>query len=419
MHVSLVGLNYQTAPIAVREKMAISTDRLYDSLQLLNRYVAHGVILSTCNRIEVYAMDSHPAEEASINFLNDIAGISFADLLPHIYLRKNETAFRHLFQVASGLDSMIVGEFEILGQVGQALETAEKADMVNLSLRHIFQSGIRTGRRVREETGISKNALSISSVAVDLAARMVGELQSSKILVIGAGEAGGLVVKVARDRGASRIVVASRTQERAATLAATLGGIPISLNNLVEELSTTDIVVTCAGAPQRILDFHHVERAMKNRPELPLVIIDIAVPRDVEPTVRQIRNVFLHDSDDLTQISDLNREQREGEVQKAREIIAAEVAKLVSWWRALEVRPVVSALMSKAEMIRSTQLNKTLKKLPSLSDEERARLEAMTRSIVTKILKGPVQHLKANTSYSGDYADIVSKLFQLKSENQE
>ena len=415
MHISLVGINHQTAPIAIREKLAISTDGLHDSLLLLRRYLPHSIILSTCNRTEVYAMDNNPADEAIINALNAMTGVSFVDLLPYIYLRKNETAFGHLFRVASGLDSMIVGEFEILGQVGQALEIAEKVRMVNLPLRYIFQSAVRVGRRVREETGISKNALSISSVAVDLAARVVSDLESCKLLVIGAGEAGSLVAKVAKDRGVSRIVVASRTQERAATLAATLGGTPVDLNNLAEELSSTNIIVTCAGAPERILDVHHVEEAIRKRPELPLVIIDIAVPRDVDPTVRQIGNVFLYNIDDLTEVSDLNRQQREGEIQKTREIIAAEVSKLVSWWQAFEVRPVISALMSKAENIRSAQLNRTLKKLPPLSDEQRYSLEAMTRSIVVKMLKDPIHYLKDNGH--GDYAEIVRELFHLDKEH--
>ena len=419
MYLSLVGVNYSTAPIRLREKLAISADKLHDSLRLLRHYVPHGVILSTCNRTEVYAIDSNPAEEASINFLNALTGVSFADLLPHIYLRKNETAFGHLFRVASGLDSMIVGEYEILGQVGHALEDAEKAGMVNLALRQVFQSAIGTGRRVREETGISKNALSVSSVAVDLAARVVADLKGCKMLVIGAGEAGGLVVKVARDRGVSRIVVASRTRERAAVLAATLGGTAIDLHNLVAELGTTNIVVTCAGAPQRILDVHHVAEAMRQRPELPLVIIDIAVPRDVEPAVKQIGNVFLYNIDDLTEVSDLNRQQREGEIQKTREIIAAEVGRLVAWWRDSEVRPIISDLMRKAEEIRCEQLNKTLKKLRPLSEEEQASLEAMTKSIVTKILKDPVQYLKAKADSNQDYAEMVSQLFQLDTENLE
>ena len=418
MHVSLVGLNHSTTPVTIREKVAISVEQLDNSLLLLRHYVPHGIILSTCNRTEVYAIGSHPIEEAIINFLNTITGVSFVDLLPHIYLHENETAFRHLFRIASGLDSMIVGEYEVLGQVRQTLETAEDADMVNLPLRHIFQSAIRTGRRVREETGISRSALSVSSVAVDLATEIVNNLKNCKMLVIGAGEAGRLVAKVAKERGVSQIVVASRTQERASTLATALGGIPADLNNLVEALSTANIVVACTGAPHRILNVGPVEEAMRNRPELPLVIIDIAVPRNVEPEVKQINNVFLYNIDDLTKVSDLNRQQRESEIQKAEEIVAADVARFVSGRRAFGTRPVVSALMKKAEDIRHQQLNRTLKKLRPLSDGEQDSLEAMTKSIITKILQDPIQCLKKNTS-NDEYAEMISELFRLKIEKQE
>lgn len=419
MYVSAVGVNHSTSPVRFREKLAISNEALYDGLKLLRQHVPDGIILSTCNRTEVYAMDSHPAEEASINFLNAVTRVSFTDLLPHIYLHKNETAFKHLFSIASGLDSMIIGEFEILGQVGQALEAAEKMSMVNLPLRSMFQSAIRTGRRVRDETGISKNALSASSVALDLASKVAGDLSNCKILVIGTGEVGRLVIKIARDRGTSRIVVASRTLERASALAETLGGIPISLDNLQEELSTCNIVVACTGAPHPILGINCVREAMRKRPELPLAIIDIAVPRNVESGVEQIDNVFLYNIDDLTQITDLNRKQREAEIEKALVIITAEVSKFASWWRALDVRPVVSALMKKAENIRCTQLKKTLKKLPSLSNEERESLDAMTRSIITKILKEPIQYLKVNANHNLDYTDMVSRLFQLNEEKEE
>ncbi len=413
MYVSAVGVNHSTSPVRFREKLAISNEALSESLNLLRQYVSNGIILSTCNRTEVYAMDNQPAEEASINFLNTVTRVSFTDLLPHIYLRKNETAFQHLFSIASGLNSMIIGEFEILGQVGQALKAAEKMSMVNLPLRSIFQSAIRTGRRVREETGISKNALSASSIALDLASKVVGDLSKCKMLVIGTGEAGRLVIKVAKDRGTSQIVVASRTMERASTLAKTIGGIPISMDKLQEELTTCNIVVGCAGAPHPILSVNYVSEVMRKRQALPLAIIDIAVPRNVEPGVEKINNVFLYNIDDLTQITDLHREQRKTEIESALAIIADEVNMFASWWRALDVRPVVSALMEKAEDIRSAQLKKTLKKLPSLSDKERKSLEAMTRSIVTKILKDPVQHLKVNSNYNPDYTDIVSRLFRL------
>ncbi len=413
MYVSLVGVNYSTTPIKFREKLAISTDRLNDSLLLLSQYVSHGIILSTCNRTEVYAMDNNPAEEASINFLNALTGVSFADLLPHIYLRKNETVFGHLFRVASGLESMVIGEYEVLGQVRQALENAEKRGMVNLPLRHIFQSAIRTGRRVREETGISKNALSVSSVAVELAVKVVGNLRNCKMLVIGAGEAGKLVAKAASDRGVSQIVVASRTQERASNLTEMLGGIPISINNMGEELDTCNIIVTCADAPHCILDVLQVEAAMRRRPELPLVIIDIAVPRNVEAAVTQIKNVFLYNIDDFSQISEQNRWQRESEVRKVEKIISAEMAKFASWWQGFKVRPLIRAMMSKAEEIRRSHLERTVKKLPPLSDEERYTLEMMTKAIVAKILKDPINNLKANGHSNRDYAEMVKELFQL------
>ena len=421
MYVSLVSINHRTAPITVREMAAIRSGKLPDALSLLRSHASQGIILSTCNRTEVYTTggDGRRDEEASLNFLKSHLDIPNVDLSQYAYIIKGEAAVEHLFRVACGLDSMIVGEFEVLGQVGQALEVAEKARMVNLPLRHIFQSAIRTGRRVREETGISKNALSVSSVALDLATRVVGELESCRILVIGAGEAGRLVAKAARDRGTPQILVASRTEERATNLAAALGGTPVSIDNLVEELNTCNIVVTCADAPHWILDVHQVEEVMSNRPELPLVIIDIAVPRNVEPAVEQIDNVFLYNIDALTQISDANRRQRTGEIQDAEEIIAAEVAKFTSWWRTFEVRPVISALMGKAEDIRSTQLGRTLKKLRPLSDEERDTLEAMTKSIVTKILKDPVQCLKAKANINGDYTEIISELFQLNEEKQD
>jgi glutamyl-tRNA reductase len=417
MRISLVGIDHQTAPIAIREKVAISTKKLYDALPMLRSYIPRGIILSTCNRTEVYTIDSdaHHAERSSLDFLKARLDIPDAALLQYVYLFENRTAVEHLFRVASGLESMIVGEFEVLGQVGHALDVAEGAGMVNLPLRHIFQSAIRTGRRVREETGISRNALSASSVAVDLAAGIVGDLKEGKMLVIGAGEAGRLVAKAAKDRGISHMVVVGRTQERALALASQLGGTPISLGNLGEELLTTNIVVTCAGAPHWILSVGQIKRAMEKRPGLPLVIIDIAVPRNVEPAVGQIRNVFLYNIDDLTELSALNRKQREDEIQKATQIIADELDKFALWWQEFKVRPLIRAMMSKAEEIRRSHFDRTMRKLPHLTEEEQYSLEMMTKAIVSKILKDPVQYLKANGS--NNYAEMARQLFQLDGED--
>jgi glutamyl-tRNA reductase len=414
MRISLVGIDHQTAPVAIREKVAISAKKLPEVLPMLHAYIPQGIILSTCNRTEVYTIDSDArhAEKASLDFLKARLDISDAALLQHVYLFEDRAAVEHLFRVASGLESMIIGEFEVLGQVGHALEVAEGAGMVNLPLRHIFQSAIRAGRRVREETGISRNALSVSSVAVDLAAGIVGDLKGCKMLVIGAGEAGRLAAKVAKDRGISRMMVVGRTQQRASALAAELGGTPISSGNLREELAMANIVVTCAGAPHRILSVGQVKRAMEKRPALPLAIIDIAVPRNVEPAVGQIKNVFLYNIDDLTGLSKLNRQQREDEIRKAGQIVADELDKFTAWWQEFKVRPLIRALTSKAEEIRRSQFDRTLKKLPQLSEEEQYSLEMMTRSIVNKILKDPVQYLKINGSRN--YAELIKEIFRLE-----
>ena len=421
MNICLVGINHNTAPVAIREKVAIGSGKLEASLQLLRSHASHGIILSTCNRTEVYTIphDDSDTETASFNFLRAQADAPAVVLLQHAYFSKNEAAVEHLFRVASGLDSMIIGEFEILGQVRQALEVAEKAKLVNLPLRHLLQSAIRTGRRVREETGISKNALSVSSVAVDMATRVVGDLGDCKMLIIGTGEAGRLVAKSARDRGISRIVVASRTQQRASALAEMLGGKPISLNNLAEELNTCNIVITCAGSPRQILDLRQVKQAMKARPDSPLVIIDIAVPRNVAPAVSKLNNVFLYNIDDLTQISTFNREQREEEIHHVEKIMSAELARFAAWWQDFKVRPLIRAMMGKAEQIRRSQLERTVNKLPPMSDEERYNLEMMTKAIVTKILKAPIDNIKANGHSSRDYAEMVKELFQLPEEKRE
>lgn len=422
MHISLFGINHRTAPVNIRENIAISTNQLGDYLPLLNRYISNGIILSTCNRTEIYTIhsDEFNIEEAIMEFFKSHMNTSTdTDLSRYLYIHKDDSAIDHLFRVASGLDSMIIGEFEVLGQVKQALHAAGKAGMLNLPLRNMFEGAIRTGRRVRKDTGISQNALSVSSVAIDLVERVIPDLKKCKTLVIGAGEAGKLVAKAAKSRGASNIVVTSRSREKAAILANMLNGASSEMSNLSDELVTSHLVITCAGAPHRILSSNRINKIMENRPELPLVIIDIAVPRDVAPSVSQINNVYLYNIDHITQISNINLNQRSEEIENAVIIIATEVSRFTSWWQSFEVRPLVSALMKKAEDIRSAQLKKTLKKLNHLSDEERDNLEAMTKSIVTKILKDPIYCLKENKGYNENYADMINELFQLDMDRQE
>jgi len=421
MQIHVVGVNHSTTPIEVREKLAVGSKQFPGALVLLGDYVSQGLILSTCNRTEVYSVSdsASSAQSGNVDFLRAWSKTSDADLLPYLYFYQDEAAVEHLFRVAAGLDSMIIGEFEILGQVKQSIEEAEKADMVKVPLRSLFHQALQVGRLVREKTGISRNALSVSSVAVDLATKAIGDLGNRKALVIGTGEAGRLVAKALKERGISQITATSRSYETAAALAMALGGSSVNIGNLSEELVICDIVISCTGAPHFILDLRTVQDAMQARSGRPLVVIDIAVPRDVEPEVRQIDNLFLYDIDDLTHLSSLNRRQRETEIRRAMEIVKAEMQRFASWWQATEVTPIISSLVKKADDIRRAQLDITLKKLRQLTPEEQESMEAMTKAIVQKILHHPIQYLKDNAHTREDYASLVNELFQLDGEDTE
>lgn len=416
MKLRVTGINHQTAPVSVRENVAVSSEKLPFALSALRRHVPHGIILSTCNRTEIYTIesDAFDVKNAMQSFLRESSG-DVAGLPGYIYEYREKKVAEHLFRVTSGLESMIVGEFEILGQAKDALDKAEAEGMVSLPLRQLFNSAIGAGRRVRSETGISKNALSVSSVAVDFASSIIGDLSNSKMLIIGTGQAGKLVARVARERGINNITIASRTRERAFHLAEMLHGRPIALDNLIKEMVNSDIVITCAGAPHWLLDLQTVGKSMQKRLSGPLVIIDIALPRNVDPAVADLDNVFLYNIDDLNRVSDENRQQREMEISHAEEIINHEIDEFIQWWKQFKVRPTITSLMSHAEQVRTQQLNKTLKKLPPLNDEQLQSLESMTKSIVTKILKDPVHYLHNNQS--SEQIQLVREMFRLDGEN--
>ncbi|MFC1942520.1 glutamyl-tRNA reductase [Chloroflexota bacterium] len=419
MDICLVGINHRTAPVAIREKVAIRFEKIDETLQALRACVSNGVILSTCNRTELYSVinGNNISAGAILDFFKSHLDISDTKLDTYIFSLDGLDAVEHLFRIVSGIDSMILGEYEVLGQVRQAFETAEKSDTVNLPMRHIFQNAIRIGRKVREETGISKNALSVSSVAVDLATKVFGELKNCRMFVIGAGEAGRLVAKAAKERGVSRITVASRTQKRAQEMTDALGGVAVGMHEVVDNLSGCDILVTCADAPHCLVDVPTVSSVMQNRSKKPMVIIDIAVPRNVEPDISHIENVHLYNIDDLSHISAQNQRQRQKEVKKVEEIITKEKAKFALWWQEYKVMPVIRAMMSQAEEIRRFQLKRTMKKLPPMNEEEQYSLDMMTRAIVAKILKSPMKQLKANGHEDTNYMDMVKELFRLNVES--
>ena len=421
LQIYMVGVNHDTTPLSRREKLSIPREQMLHALQQLGNYLEKGVILATCNRTEIYAVGDNAENlpEAMLNFLVDWSGIGNEELAPHLHRCSDYDCVRHLTETASGLNSMIVGEHEVLGQVRQALEDAEEANMVSHPLRNLFHHAIRTGRRVREETGISKNALSVSSVAVELATSIVGDIRSSSVLLVGAGEAGKLVARTLFNMGASKITVASRSINSARELASILGGTAVDIGQLQTEMTAADIVVTCTGAPHYIIRGELVSAVMKAREGRPLVIVDIAVPRDVDTEVRQIEGVSVYDIDDFTHVSRANRKAREKEIASVNRLIDEEMERFMQKWQSLEVKPAISTLMQMAEDIRMQQLNMTMKKLPPLSKEEQDSLDAMTKAIVNKILYNPIQCLKCSDHRKDDMCQIVEHLFNLNGDTSE
>ena len=416
MQVLAVGLNHETAPLQVREKLAIGRWQLRQALVSLFDHVPQGIILSTCNRTEVYTVaDKDYSQRTELEeFLSELGGIPLTELSPYLYAFHHEMAVSHLFRIASGLESMILGEFEVLGQVRDSLQDAESTGLVGLPLLNLFQQAVRVGRRARSETRISRNPVSVSSVALRLASKVFTDVSACRVLVISTGEAGKLTVKALVKHGISQVAVTSRSYEKALALASAHGGNAVPFHNLREALTETDIVISSSGAPHFILDSSLVAEAMRPRTSRPLVLIDIAVPRDIDPAVKDIENVHLRDIDDLRNVSGANHRQRAKEKEKVMEIIDAEVPKFMARWLSQHAVPTITALVSKADKIRRSQLNRTLSRIQA-SDEDRNAIDAMTQAIVKKILHAPIRHLK-NGDPVNTNIHVVQELFDLDTE---
>ncbi|MBI4289634.1 MAG: glutamyl-tRNA reductase [Chloroflexi bacterium] len=392
----VVGVNHTTAPVEMREKMALSTDKMKEVTEALQRYLGPNVVLSTCNRTEIYAVGEEPLKDSQrlLQFLSDYHHLPKWLLTSRLYTHVHEDAIRHLFRVASGLDSMILGEEQILAQVRRALEIAESNGNLRSPLSHIFRYALRVGKRARTETGISRYAVSVSRACVELAQKAVGDLSDRTVLIISAGEMGKLTGNILRDSGASRILIINRTYDRAAALADQLKGRAVPFADLGKALVEADMVVSATGAPTFILDRALVADAMKARSGKPLFLIDIAVPRDIDPKVGKLQNVCLYNIDDLQAFSQASLDERKREGLRVDTIIDFEVAGALRWWNNLKVVPTVVALREQAEAARKAEMKKTLKKMPGLTPEQHERLDAMTKAIVKKMLHKPTVFLK-------------------------
>ncbi|MBI2304170.1 MAG: glutamyl-tRNA reductase [Chloroflexi bacterium] len=416
MVILAVGMNHKTAPLEVREKVALGSGQLEEALGILPRFLPQGVILSTCNRTEVYTISDGRGEgrRQIQRFLSRYHQASQRELAPFLFCYQEEEAIRHLFQVACGMDSMVFGEAQILGQVRQALAAAAAADACGPHLSRLFQAALRAGRLARAQTGIGHNSVSVSSIGVALARQTLGGLDGCTALVISAGETGTLTAKNLVDGGVSQVLVTSRTYERACQLAHRWEGRAVPFEDLEEALEAADIVITSTGAKGHILGPQEVGTAMRNRRTRPLFVLDIAVPRDVDPLVATIDNVFLYDIDDLQAISETNLKVRQREAEKAQPILEREVARFMRWWNSRGAVPTIVTLRRWAETVRSSEVEKTLSRLDRLSPQEQERIAAMSRSLVNKLLHTPTRRLKEGR---GKTLPIARELFALEEDS--
>jgi len=421
----LIGLNHKTAPIDIREKFAaVCADGMVQLQQLAQFQVLKEVFeVSTCNRMEV--LFTTPTLDqgmgAVVGFLGEIYGQTGGALKPYLYTYIDQEAVKHLFRVTCSLDSMVVGEPQILGQIKQAYRQAVEARTSGVILNRLLHKAFSVAKQVRTETRIGRSAVSISYAAVELAKKIFNELTGKVVLLIGAGEMAELAAEHLLNNSVDRIIVANRTLERAMALAKRFRGTSVPLDEVAEELSRADIIISSTGSPDPILTADEVKRRMRSRRNRPLFFIDIAVPRDIEPAVNRIENVYLYNIDDLQGIVDLNRADRLREAGRAEHIITAEALKFESWLRTLEVVPTIVALREKAEQIRQGELKKTFGPLDPLPDDLARSLQVVTQSIVSKVLHDPILFLKRTSSKARKdlYLDTARKMFNLDADQSE
>jgi glutamyl-tRNA reductase len=419
VHLLLIGISHRTAPVELRERLDFQARGVEGALRAIGARGAtrESLVLSTCNRAELYAAcdDLTGARADLLMFLAEFHGVDRAAIAPHLYELADLDVVRHLFRVSAGLDSMVVGEPQILGQVKEAHGAAAAAQTAGPVLNRLFHSSFGVGKRVRTETGLGAGAVSVSFAAVSLARKIFGDLKGRNVVVIGAGEMGKLTARHMRSQGVDRVTIVSRSMAHAARTAEAIGGASAApWDEMDGAIGLSDIVITATGAASPILTKAHVESVMRSRRHRPLFIIDIALPRDVEAAAGEIEQVFLYNLDDLQATVRENLARRENEVARAETIVGEEVEKFSAWLRSRGAIPTVVALRQSLEAIRRSELDRLLK-ASSIPPETRARIDEITRLIVEKILLTPTEQLKAagDTESIGTFTDALTKLFAL------
>ena len=419
MSVVAIGCNHRSTPLALLERMTVAAVDLPKALHELGdaEHLSEVVVLSTCNRIEVYAFAErfHGGYADVREFLSRHAGLAPEDVGDQLYAFHDDDAVRHLFSVAAGLDSAVVGEHEILGQVRTAWEVARDETAVGTTLGPLFRHAVETGKRARAETEISRGIASVSQAAIALAAEHLGGLAGRSVLVIGAGEMAERTLKALTSAGAAEILVANRTWERAEALAQKCGGRAIPLEQVGATLAAVDVLVTTTGAQETILENGAVDATLASRQGEPLLIVDVAVPRDVDPAAAELPGVTLLDMDDLGSFVDIGLAGRAAEVGKVRAIVDSEVDRYRAMVSAREVAPLIGSLRGAADEIRSSELERFASRLSGLDADERQAVEALTKGIVNKLLHQPTVRLKDAAGHArGDrLAEALRDLFDL------
>jgi glutamyl-tRNA reductase len=410
MTLTLIGVNHRTAPIELRERIAISREDLAEATRALSAVpgVTECMIVSTCNRVELLAaVESQDVDLTG--FLHRHFGLDPALLEPHIYERRDRDAVRHLFRVAASLDSMVVGEPQILGQVKEAFAVARSSGTIAGQLEHLLQSAFAAAKKARTETEIGSNTVSIASVAVELAQKIFGSLQGRTVFLVGAGKMSELAARHLVQQGAGTILVSNRTEEHAQRMAKEFQGsvIPqvVAFDRLYEAASEADIVISSTGAPHPIFRREHGQAFMQRRRNRPMFFIDIAVPRDVDPAMNKLEGIFVYDIDDLQAVAAAHMAERSREASDAETLIAGEVARFEQRQRTVNVAPAIVALQRQAEEIRQTELHRVQARLGALSADQAAAVEALTRGLVNKFLHPPMQALK-QAAREGDSARL-------------
>ncbi len=414
----LIGVNHKTAPVEVREKLALNQCeppalKLFYALPSCDEVV----FLSTCNRVELIVSTSKGVDKARAEIIDiwiSKSGLDYDTFKKCTYEYKGRDAIRHIFRVASSLDSMVVGEPQILGQLKDAYRDALENGCCGQILNKLMPKAFSVAKRIRTETKIATQAVSISYAAVELAKKIFGDLTGKSALLIGAGEMAELAAQHLKTNGISQLMVANRTLERAVELSKALDGKAISLKELEDALIEVDIVISSTGAPGFIIEKGQVQKIMRPRRHRLLFFIDIAVPRDIDPGVNDIENVYVFDIDELKEVVEENKAERQKEAIKAERIIEAEIIKFDSWLSSLDIVPVIKGLQEKAEHIRQKELSKTFKNLKHLSEKEKKAIEKLTQSLVGKLLHDPILFLKKADEHNRSEAlYTISKIFSL------